>query len=132
MRRSLWALGLAPLAMLVLHAAACGDPSHIFEGRRFVEQRACLGTISSIDVVEGDRPGSCGPTCLAQPESDGGRSIYVSTMCAPYPFAFDASGSDPACPAALEALARNDSCRADGGSSNPLPPPQPPADASTD
>ena len=47
----------------------------------------------------------------------------VSTMCAPYPFSFDASGTDPTCPAALAALERNDTCLVDGGSTNPLPPP---------
>ncbi len=101
--------------------AACGDPSHIFEGRLFVEDRdrACLGTTSSVDVVEGDPPGTCSAVCLAQGHADGGRSIYVSTMCGRYPFMFDASGSDPSCPAALAALERDDTCLVDGGSANP-------------
>ena len=121
--RRLFALGLGLVSMLALYLLACGDPSHVYEGRLFVEHRGCLGTTASVDVVEGDPPGSCAPTCLAQPESDGGRAIYVSRMGAPYPFAFDASGSDPACPAALAALERNDTCLVDGGSTHPLPPP---------
>lgn len=91
----------------------------MFEGQLFVERRACLGTPSSIDVVDGERAGDCGPTCLVQLLADGGRTIYVSTMCAPYPFAVDASGTDPACSKALAALGRSDVCLLDGGSSNP-------------
>jgi hypothetical protein len=122
MRRRLFGLGVG-LAMIAAYGmASCGDPSHVFEGRYFLEGRGCLGTTSSVDVVEGERPGNCGPICLAHAHTDGGRSIYVATMCAPYPFGFDTSGSDPACPAALAALERNDTCLLDGGSSNPSPP----------
>jgi hypothetical protein len=119
------ALGGAAIAT----ALACGDGSHIFEGRLFRPDRSCLASTSSIDVVEGDPPGDCGPICLAQPLADGGRAIYVATMCAPYPFAFDASGADLLCPPALASLERSDSCLTDGGSTNPLPPP---ADAGQD
>jgi hypothetical protein len=52
---------------------------------------------------------------------DGTRTVYVSTMCAPYPFGFDTSGGDPRCATALAAFDRNDTCLADGGSSAPLP-----------
>lgn len=123
MRRRLFALGLVSFATIAVYALACGDPSHVYEGRLFVERRGCLGTTASVDVVEGDPAGDCGPTCLAQPHNDGGRSIYVSRMCGPFPFGFDPSGSDPACPAALAALERNDTCLVDGGSTHPLPPP---------
>jgi hypothetical protein len=112
------------LGAIVAHAA-CGDSSHVFEGRLFVEERGCLGTTSSLDTVSGEGPGQCPATCLAQPLRDGGRAIYVATMCAPYPFGFDTSGTDPACPAALAAFGRNDTCLLDGGSANPQ-------DASTD
>ena len=122
MRRPRLGLGLVACTTVAVYGLACGDPSHVFEGRLFVEDRQCLGTKASIDVVEGDRPSkTCGPTCLAHPQTDGGRAIYVSTMCAPYPFAFDASGADPACPAALAALERNDTCLVDGGSTRPPP-----------
>ena len=112
---------LAPLGLLALHGA-CGDPSHVYEGRLFVEERHCLGTKSSVDVVDGERPGSCGPTCLAQPTADRGRAIYVGTMCGPYPYGFETSGADPRCPAALAALERNDTCLIDGGSTRPALP----------
>lgn len=121
MRRETIALGIVTFAGLC--ALHCGDPSHVYEGRLFLEARDCLGTTASVDVVEGDMPGNCGPTCLTQPSSDGGRAIYVSTMCGPYPFGFDASASDPACPRALAALERNDTCLVDGGSSSPAPAP---------
>ncbi len=126
MWRRAFALGTA-VALLVAYALACGAPTHVYEGRLYVERRACLGTTASVDVVEGDRAGECGPTCLTQPEQDGGRAVYVATMCPPYPFGFDASGNDLACASALSALERNDTCLLDGGSSNP-----PPADAGGD
>lgn len=100
-------------------ALACGEPSHVFEGRRFAPDRGCLGATEGLDVVTGDRPGACAPACLAQPLGDGGRAIYVATMCPPYPFAFDASGSDPRCLEVLAALERGDTCLADGGSTHP-------------
>ncbi|MCW5834020.1 MAG: hypothetical protein KIS78_16590 [Labilithrix sp.] len=130
MWRRVFALGAA-VAMLVAHAIACGDPTHVFEGRLFVEQRACLGTTASVDVVEGAPPGECGPTCLTQPQQGGGRAVYVATMCPPYPFGFDASGDDFACASALAALARNDTCLLDGGSTSPAPA-EDPADAGGD
>jgi len=117
-----WLAVAALLLDLTLLAVACGDPTHIYQGRAWIEGRQCLGTTSSVDVVEGDPPAQCGPTCLTQPHTDGGRAVYVSTMCAPYPFMFDAAGGDPQCAPALAALARDDTCNVDGTSSNPLPP----------
>lgn len=114
----------APAAILV--AVACGDPTHVYQGRAWIEERQCLSATSSVDVVEGDPPGNCNATCLTQAHTDGGRSIYVSPMCAPYPFMFDAAGNDPQCPPALAALVRDDTCKGDGTSSNP-----PPVDAAT-
>jgi hypothetical protein len=124
---ALAATGLAGIAC-ILHVAACDDPvSHIFVGRFYVDGRDCLGTNATIDVVEGADPGDCAPVCLVKPDDDGGRSVYVSTMCAPYPPFYDAGGGDPGCPRALAALARGDTCLADGGSTQP-----PPADAGSD
>lgn len=115
------------LGILGAVAIACGDPSHTYLGRLFVEDRSCLGPTRAIDVVEGETPGSCDPKCLLQPLSDGGRALYVGTMCGPYPYGFDVSGADPGCPAALAAHARRDTCLADGGSTSPAP-----ADAAVD
>jgi hypothetical protein len=110
-------------------AIGCGDPSHVYEGRLYLPARDCLGTPSSVDVVEGDRPeGNCASVCLVQPRGDAGSAFYVSTMCPPFPFGFDSTGTDPVCAPALAAFARNSTCLLDGGASAPL---APPADAST-
>jgi hypothetical protein len=132
-RRLVWCSVLVPLLLVVIHAIACGDPSHVFEGRYYLQHRDCLGTTASIDVVEGDSPERpCPAVCLAQPQSDGGRAIYVTAMCAPYPHLFDASGNDSLCSPALAALARSDTCLVDGGSAHPLPPPPAPTDAASE
>jgi hypothetical protein len=103
--------------------AACGDTTHVFSGRLYVDGRDCVATRSSIEVVEGEpAPESCAPACLVQRTTpDGKRPVYVSTMCPPIPFGFDTDGADPRCVAALAAFARNDTCFTDGGSSAPLP-----------
>lgn len=121
-------VGLAAI-ICSIHLFACGstDGSHAYTGRLFLESRRCLGTTSALDAVEGELPErECAPICLVQRRADADRAIYVSTMCAPYPFDYDTSGSDPACPAALEAHGRDDTCFSDGGSSKPA------MDASTD
>jgi hypothetical protein len=127
----------APLAVAalacILQAPACKDDgTHVYVGYLFVEARDCVGTSSSVDVVTGGEPGDCAPICLLQHRAEGGRAVYVATMCAPYPAGveFDTSGTDPACPAALAALARGDTCLSDGGDTNPLP--DAAADASRD
>ena len=119
------ALGLCGVAGLcaLRTMAGCGDDgTHIYEGRFYNEARDCLGTISTVDVVDGPAPSQyCPPVCLSQKQPDGGRVLYTSIMCAPYPFDFDSSGTDPKCAAALAAHARNDTCFSDGGSASPLP-----------
>lgn len=114
---------------LALALCGCGEDTHVYAGRAYIDQRDCLGTTSSIEVVEGDLADTnCAPKCLVQRTTpDGGRVAYVSTMCPPFPFGFDTDGADPRCPAALAAFARNDTCLADGGSTAPLP-----RDAGTD
>ncbi|MBX3229800.1 MAG: hypothetical protein KIT84_05655 [Labilithrix sp.] len=111
---------LFAIALVVDVAIACGDPSRIYQGRVWRVDRRCLDVVTSLDVVTGEPPGpQCGPICLAQGHSDGGRTVYAATMCGPYPHLFDAAGTDPECPGALAALARDDTCRDDGTSSNP-------------
>lgn len=101
--------------------AACDDASRPFLGRFFLESRDCLGTVSSIDVVPGEAS-RCAPACLVQRTYDGGRPVYVTTECAPYPPDTDGTGVDPRCAAALDAFTRGDTCLPDGGSSRPRPP----------
>jgi hypothetical protein len=106
-----------------LQLGACGDPSYVYEGQLYRSDRDCLATVSSVDVVSGDRDRArvCPPVCLVQTSFDAERVVYVSTMCAPYPFAFDDTGADPECAPALAAFARGDTCLVDGTSTNPLP-----------
>ncbi len=114
------AAGALTLACM-LQATSCGDPTYILEGRFYLASRDCLGTTSTIDVVSGEEPGTCPPTCLVQKSYDGGRATYVTTMCGPYPFDLEASGADPTCAAAIAAFQRNDTCQTDGGSTAPAP-----------
>jgi hypothetical protein len=114
-----WSSPRRRLAILFL-LTACGESSHVYEGRLFSEDRRCLASTSSVDVVSGDRPGTCAAACLIQPLGDGGRSIYVSTMCGPYPFGFRLA-NEPPCDEALAALSRGDTCKADGTSTHPAP-----------
>ena len=134
-RAALVSVGLAAIACM-LHVSACKDDgTHVFTGRFFVEGRDCLGTSAAIDVLSGDEPGDCSAICLVQRRGEGGRAVYVSTMCPPYPppgIELDTAGTDPACPRALAALARGDTCLSDGGSTRPAPVPEAGADASTD
>ena len=101
----------APVALVV----ACGGGTYVYAGKRYLEDRLCLDGQTSLDVLEGEAPGSCPPVCLVQASLDGGRAIYVATTCAPYPPGFDKSGSDPSCPSALAAAARANGCLEDGG-----------------
>jgi hypothetical protein len=105
-----------------MHMFACDDvASHPYPGRIYEEGRGCLGAPIALDVVEGPDPGGCTATCLVS-ATDGGRIVYISTMCAPYPPFHDTSGTDPLCGPALAAFARTDLCLSDGGSTRPLPP----------
>ncbi|CAN5924353.1 hypothetical protein BH11MYX4_BH11MYX4_00400 [soil metagenome] len=124
------AAGLS-LFMGMMHLSSCKDDgTHVYVGRLYVEGRDCLGTSSSVDVVSGDDPGTCDPICMIQPRAEGGRAVYVSTECPPYPAPdFDLTGKDPICARALAALGRNDTCLSDGGTTKPVPPP---TDASAD
>jgi hypothetical protein len=128
------ALAAAFSVTCILQALSCKDDgTHVYVGRLFLEARDCVATTSSVDVLPGDEPGTCDPICLLQPRAEGGRTVYVSTMCPPYPQPdFDLTGKDPVCPRALAALARNDTCLSDGGTTHPLPPPDASADASAD
>jgi hypothetical protein len=112
--------GIAALAL------ACDDAvSHVFAGRLYEPARGCVDTVTSIDVVDGPAPGGpCAPACFVGPYATdaGDKPVYVSTMCAPFPPAFDTTGTAPACAVALAAYARNDTCLDDGGTTSPPAP----------
>lgn len=133
-RAAVVAVGLLGLAC-ILHAPACKDDgTHVYFGQLYVEGRNCLGTPSAVDVISGDEPGNCTPICLVQKRAEAGKAIYAATMCPPYPASveFDTAGTDPACPKALEALSRGDTCLSDGGTTHPPPRPEAGTDASAD
>jgi len=128
-------VGLVAVAC-ILHVSACKDDgTHVYLGQLYVEGRDCLGTPSAVDVISGDEPGDCTPICLVQKRAEAGKAIYAATMCGPYPAGveFDTAGTDPACPKALAALSRGDTCLSDGGTTHPAPPaPEAGADAARD
>lgn len=100
---------------IIFLLTACSDPvSHLYEGRFYAADRKCLGTTSSIDVVEGGDTGTCSPVCLIKDSN-----VYVGTSCPPFPPGYDTTGTSPVCVDALAANARDDTCLVDGGSTHP-------------
>jgi hypothetical protein len=119
------AVGIGVALVAAGIAIACDDTasSHAFAGRAYEDSRGCLDPGTEIDVVDGPDPGSaCAPKCLVSPaDPDGGMlTLYISTMCAPFPLGYDTSGKDPRCSDALAAYAQNVTCLADGGIANEL------------
>jgi hypothetical protein len=71
-----------------------------------------------MDVVSGNDPGTCDAVCILQHRADGGRAVYVSAMCPPYPSVeFEVGAQDPACTQALDAFSRKALCVNDAGAS---------------
>jgi hypothetical protein len=120
---------LAAILALTLAACSSEERSHIYAGRLYEADRACLDSVTSIDVVDGPLPETpCAPLCVVAPVTDAAQpAVYISTMCAPFPPAFDTSGTDSRCARALATYTQNATCLADGGIANAFPP-----DASTD
>ncbi|MEO6420759.1 MAG: hypothetical protein ABIP39_15210 [Polyangiaceae bacterium] len=113
---------LAALLVLATIAACKDSGSHIYAGRLFEPARGCLDEATSVDIVDGANPGyACEKKCIAtlEPADGGPRSIYVSSMCPPYPTFSDTTGTAPGCTEALAASDRSDLCESDGGTSNP-------------
>ena len=101
------------------------ETSHLLIGQLFEPARGCLDPEGSIALVNGPVPDqACPPTCLVGPSGQNGSasSVYVTTMCGPYPELDDPSGAPAGCSDALDALRRNDICLVDGDSSAPVPP----------
>ena len=102
---------------------ACNGPgTHVLTGQLYEAARDCVDPTTSIDVVDGENPGSgCAPTCVVTPagQNGSGAGVYVTTMCAPYPPLDDTSGTVAGCAGAFAALARGDTCLPDGTSASP-------------
>jgi len=110
------AIALVFLGAGLVAVAACENQrgTYVYRGRRF--NGKCLEPTRALDVIEIEvQPALCAPVCLTQNDYDGGRSVYVSNVCPPYPPGFDTSGQDPLCLPALIAADDVDSCLPDGG-----------------
>jgi hypothetical protein len=86
----------AGACVFVLHATGCREEgTYLLSGRFYLDARDCLGTASTIDVVAGDGPNPCAPTCLVQSNFDAGTAVYVTSTCGPYAFDLESSGVRP-------------------------------------
>lgn len=106
------AFGLLVIGGLVA-VAACDDQvgTYVYRGRKYDPEKQCLEAIRSLDVIDSKtEPALCAPVCLVQTAYDGGRAVYVSSTCPPYPFGFDTTGKDPMCVPALTAADRVGGC----------------------
>jgi hypothetical protein len=120
-------LVVGALALLVgarVLGACDNEASHFFVGQLFEPARGCLDPEGSIAQVDGPVPDqACAATCVVGPSGQNGNasSVYVTTMCGPYPALADTSGEPAGCTEALAALDRGDTCLIDGDSSSPEP-----------
>ena len=125
---------MKPLLGAVLWLApssGCNDPtSHVYVAQLYEPDACCLEASSELDVIStGAASLSCAPACLVEPPP--GSRVYVSTMCGPYPAAFDVSGTDPRCALALTAEAAGTGCTA-GAEAGACPGDLSSSDAATD
>jgi hypothetical protein len=95
----------------MLSITACStDPTYVYRAKPFDASTGCLGVTVSLDVIEGPIPSECPPVCLVQANADGGKAVYVSRTCAPYPPQLDSTGTAPECSRALIAAAEANGC----------------------
>ena len=96
----------------VLVVASCDEPNvHILTGQLYDPAGACVGQSDGVDVVQGPSTGdSCNPSCLTV-TSGSTTSVYVTTVCPPFPQDYTVEAEDAAaeagdpCPGAFAALA---------------------------
>jgi hypothetical protein len=114
-------------AALAAAAAACIDPdaSFVYTARPYDRAGMCLEPYVELELIPGagggdactsPEAGPAGPGVACLVSSSG--ALYVSTVCPPYPPDYDASGKDPACPAAIAALMNGVSCAASDAASD--------------
>ncbi len=116
MRRGL-AVATSFVAVAATCVAACNDAkTHVYSARAYDVGADCLSDYAALDVVAGETGSArCAAVCLVS-----GGNYFASTMCAPYPSAFDVfaadagvdAATDPACTAVLAASAANRACGA--------------------
>jgi len=77
-----WAL----VAPAVLAMASCDQPDvHILTAQLYDPAEACVGQSSGVDVLAGPAVGdNCSPSCLTATSGDA-TSVYVTTVCGPFP-----------------------------------------------
>ena len=99
----------------VLVVASCDEPNvHILTAQLYDPAGACVGQSDGVDVVQGPSTGdSCNPSCLTI-TSGSTTSVYVTSVCPPFPQDYTVEGEDAAaeagdpCPGAFAALAAYD------------------------
>ncbi len=93
---------LAAASLLLL--GACSDTGpRVYTAQPYDAETGCLGEYEAIGLVEADElPATCAPTCL-----DVAETVYVTTLCAPYPELATVLTADDSqdCAAALQAEA---------------------------
>jgi hypothetical protein len=80
-----------------LLAAACDEPNvHILTALVYEPAGACVTASQGVDVVNGPSTGdNCNPTCLTI-ASSGTTSVYVTTICPPFPLDYAVEAEDAA------------------------------------
>jgi len=88
----------------VLVVASCDEPNvHILTAQLYDPAGACVGQSDGVDVVQGPSTGdACNPSCLTI-TSGSTTSVYVTTVCPPFPQDYTVEGEDAAAEAGVSA-----------------------------
>ena len=80
-----------------LVVASCDDVNvHILTGNQYDQALGCVTASEGVDVVEGPSNGdNCSPQCLVA-SGDDSSSVYVTTVCPPYPGDYTTEALDAA------------------------------------
>jgi hypothetical protein len=118
-RLGLGALGLIGASFGI--ATACIDPdaNFVYTARPYDPADMCVGPYVELELVQGSggdsrctspEAGRSGPGLACLVSNSG--AVYVSSVCPPYPPDYDTSGTNPACGAAIAAMANGVICEA--------------------
>lgn len=88
-----WAV-FVPAALAV---ASCDEPNvHILTAQLYDPAADCVSASDGVDVANGPATGdNCGPECLSITSGDA-TSVYVTTVCPPFPLDYTAEAEDAA------------------------------------